>query len=128
MDLELDNVVDQEQQQQPTKPSGEMLSTIKKDTTEKIVGTIVTKDDNPLQDPQDTSMVASQPDAVVALGPQLRSPSLDGEDEVGKCLLVMAHAHLHAAMALMKEAGLTPQEIAEDLYVHADIQATIGIG
>ncbi|KAF9146093.1 hypothetical protein BGX30_004373 [Mortierella sp. GBA39] len=70
MDLELDNVVHQEQQQQPIKPSGEVLSAIKKDA-EKIVGTVSAKDDNPLQDPQGTSMVASQPDVAVALGPQL---------------------------------------------------------
>ena len=73
------------------------------------------------------SVIEEYSHSDMALGPQLRSPSLDGEDEVGKCLLVMAHAHLHAAMALMKEASLTPQQIAEDLYVHADIQATIGM-
>lgn len=73
------------------------------------------------------SVIEEYSHSDMALGPQLRSPSREGDDEVGKCLLVMAHAHLHAAMALMKEAGLKPQQIAEDLYVHADIQATKGI-
>ncbi|KAF9549203.1 hypothetical protein EC957_004503 [Mortierella hygrophila] len=71
IDLELDNAVHQEQQQQPVRPPGEVLSAIKKDRTEKIVGAIVIKDDNPLLDPQDASMVASQPEAAEALGPQL---------------------------------------------------------
>lgn len=74
------------------------------------------------------SVIEEYSHSDMALGSQLRSLSLGGKDEVGKCLLVMAHAHLHAAMALMKEAGLKPQQIAEDLYVQADIQATKGIG
>ena len=72
MDLEHDNVVHQEQQPQPVKPSGVVLSAIRRDA-EKNVDAIIVKDDNPLQDPQDISMVASQPDVVVAPGPQFHN-------------------------------------------------------
>lgn len=72
MDLEPNNVVHQEhqQQQQLAKPSRKVLSPIKKDA-EKIVGAIVAKDDNSLQDPQDISTIASQSDVAVSLGPQI---------------------------------------------------------
>ena len=70
------------------------------------------------------SVIEEYSHSDMALGPQVRSMYQGDEDPV----LIMAHAHLHAAMALMKQAGLKPQSIAEDFYIHADIQATKEVG
>jgi hypothetical protein len=59
----------------------------------------------------------------MVLGPQIYSMSGGGQEAVEECLLIMAHAHIHEAIALMKKAGLTSQKVAEDFYIHADIQA-----
>lgn len=100
MGLDPDNVVHQEQQQQQAKPSGGVLSAINKDA-EKITGAIVTKDDNPLQDPQDITMVASQPDVVLSLGPQVHyhRPQLQQAKEPQPVATTMAAMAITAAAA-----------------------------
>lgn len=69
------------------------------------------------------SVIEEYSHSDMALGPQIRSLSQERDET----LLIMAHAHIHAAMGLMKQAGLKPQNIAEDFYIHADIQATKGV-
>jgi hypothetical protein len=56
------------------------------------------------------SVIEEYSHSDIDLEPQVRSISQDDP------LLIMAHAHLHAAMSLMRKAGLKPQDIAEDLY------------
>lgn len=69
------------------------------------------------------SVIEEYSHSDMALGLQVRSLS----QETDHHLLIMAHAHIHAAMALMRQAGLKPQNIAEDFYMHADIQAVKGV-
>lgn len=46
------------------------------------------------------------------------------DDTFNRCLLAMGHAHIEMSLAMMKESGLTPQQIAEEFYRVADEQAT----
>lgn len=74
------------------------------------------------------SVIEEYSHSDMALGPQIRSMHSSDDDAVEKTLLIMAHAHIHSAIALLKKAGESQRQVAEDLYVHADIQATKGSG
>jgi hypothetical protein len=56
----------------------------------------------------------------MALGPQIPAVPEDREEATRERLEIMAHAHIHAAIALMKASGLTQEQIAGDFYVLAD--------
>lgn len=58
--------------------------------------------------------------ADIALGPQIPTVPLDREEANRERLEIMAHAHIHAAISLMKSAGLTREQISGDFYVLAD--------
>jgi hypothetical protein len=73
------------------------------------------------------SVIEEYSHSDMALGPQVFSMNHEDQDAVKKTLLIMAHAHIHSSMALMKQAGLTPQEIAEEFYIYADQQAPFDI-
>lgn len=61
--------------------------------------------------------------ADMALVMQIPTVSVGVAEQTEERLLIMAHAHIHAAISLMKSAGRTRQQIAGDFYDHADIQA-----